>query len=237
MNLLRLQRLDELQQGNLALRRVLKWSVRMPGRLPRLWRWLLTVAVVVLLLELAGCLLAWRSPDPAPTRAVETARLKREIAALEKKLAAQVPRELFIVIDTAHNRVELRSPGRPPVSMPASCGSGNVLVDPDGGRSWVFETPRGVFSVQSKVSKPLWIKPDWAYLEAGEAIPSNPRERAVPGMLGDYALGIGRGYFIHGTLYKRMLGRNVSHGCIRLGDDDLKLLVKSVPIGTRVMIF
>jgi len=237
MNLLRLQRLADPQQGSTVLRRGLQLAVRLPGRLPRLRRWLLPVAAAVLLLELAGCLLAWRSPDPSPTSPVEPARLKREIAALEKKLAARAPRELLIVIDTAHNRVELRRPGQAPVSMPASCGSGNVLVEPGGGRSWVFETPRGVFSVQSKVSNPLWIKPDWAYLEAGEAIPSNPRERAVPGMLGDYALGIGHGYFIHGTLYKRMLGRNVSHGCIRLGDDDLKLLVKSVPIGTRVMIF
>ena len=39
-------------------------------------------------------------------------------------------------------------------------------------------------------------------------------------MMGDYALGIGSGYFIHGTLYKRLLGRNVSHGCVRLGDED-----------------
>ena len=56
-------------------------------------------------------------------------------------------------------------------------------------------------------------------------------------MMGDYALGLGRGYFIHGTMYKRLLGRNVSHGCVRLGDEDLKLLYTSIPIGTRVIIY
>jgi L,D-transpeptidase YbiS len=55
--------------------------------------------------------------------------------------------------------------------------------------------------------------------------------------MGDYALGLGNGYFIHGTLYKRMLGRNVSHGCVRLGDEDLAHLYRNVPIGTRVFIF
>jgi len=42
------------------------------------------------------------------------------------------------------------------------------------------------------------------------------------GVLGDYALGFGQGYFIHGTLYTRLLGRNVTHGCIRVADKDLE---------------
>ncbi len=56
-------------------------------------------------------------------------------------------------------------------------------------------------------------------------------------MLGEYAVGIGRGYFIHGTLYSRLLGRNVSHGCVRLGDEDLRALVRATEIGTRVIIY
>ncbi|MCX5914317.1 MAG: L,D-transpeptidase, partial [Deltaproteobacteria bacterium] len=60
--------------------------------------------------------------------------------------------------------------------------------------------------------------------------------RVEPGMLGDYALGFGDGYFIHGTLYTRLLGKNITHGCIRVGDRDLKTLYQSAPLGTKVFI-
>jgi L,D-transpeptidase YbiS len=55
--------------------------------------------------------------------------------------------------------------------------------------------------------------------------------------MGDYALGIGNGYFLHGTLYTRLLGRNVTHGCVRIGDADLEYLYKNVPLGTKVYLF
>lgn len=189
--------------------------------------------------ELSGWVLAHRGPGVAAAvdKVPDAARLTRDVAALEKKLAALAPKGQYVVIDTARNQVTLRRGEEIQASMLASCGSGNVLEDPAGGRTWVFETPRGVFQVNSKVNKPVWIKPDWAFIEEGEEIPKNQRDRAVAGMLGDHAIGIGRGYFIHGTLYKRMLGRNVSHGCVRLGDEDLKQLVKTVQIGTRVVIF
>ncbi|AMV72450.1 hypothetical protein JCM30471_09650 [Desulfuromonas carbonis] len=202
----------------------------------------LVLALLLVLAQGAGWFIAHRevpllhdtgSADPLPA----PAKLPGAIKSLQRKLAALAPKGIFVVVDTAANRVMLRRGEETLRTMVASCGSGNVLEDPAGGRSWTFETPRGSFSVQSKVNNPLWIKPDWAYLEEGEAIPRNRAERAQPGMLGEYAVGIGQGYFIHGTLYKRLLGRNVSHGCVRLGDEDLTALVKSVPLGTRVIIY
>ena len=62
-------------------------------------------------------------------------------------------------------------------------------------------------------------------------------DRMEEGVLGDYGLSLGNGYLIHGTLYTRLLGRNVTHGCVRVGDKDLKELYKSIPIGTKVIIF
>jgi L,D-transpeptidase ErfK/SrfK len=56
-------------------------------------------------------------------------------------------------------------------------------------------------------------------------------------VLGEYALGFGKGYFIHGTLYTRLLGKNVTHGCIRLNDDDLKSVYQLARVGTPIMIF
>jgi lipoprotein-anchoring transpeptidase ErfK/SrfK len=57
------------------------------------------------------------------------------------------------------------------------------------------------------------------------------------GVLGDYALGFGEGFFIHGTLYTRLLGRSVTHGCVRVGDDDLKAIYEAASIGTKIFIF
>ena len=226
------------------LRRSAGWA-EFPNLLLRHRRLMFSLAVAAglfMLLELSGWLLAGRKFHPAAgTAKKETipapARLPSGIGALQRRLAALAPSGLFIVVDTAANRVFLRRGEESLRTMVASCGSGNVLEDQAGGRTWTFETPRGVFSVLSKVDNPVWIKPDWAYLEEGDAIPRNPRERAQPGMLGDYALGIGNGYFIHGTLYTRLLGRNVSHGCVRLGSEDLAALVKSVSLGTRVIIY
>ena len=62
-------------------------------------------------------------------------------------------------------------------------------------------------------------------------------ERIEAGTLGDYALGFGDGYFIHGTLYTRLLGRNVTHGCVRVGDEDLKAVFRAVSIGTKIYIY
>jgi hypothetical protein len=204
-----------------------------------------TILVLFILLEVTGCMLAQRekgvappAPPGPPGASDNRARiLSGKNSALQKRIAALAPQGLYLVIDTANNRVYLRKGEQTLKEMVASCGSGNVLEDPVAGRKWTFDTPRGEFQVRSKVTNPIWIKPDWAFIEEGEPIPDKSSERAEPGMMGDYALGLGRGYFIHGTMYKRLLGRNVSHGCVRLGDEDLKALYETANIGTRVIIF
>jgi lipoprotein-anchoring transpeptidase ErfK/SrfK len=218
-------------------------SLRAAPPLRALRRALLCLLVVLVLLELSGSYLAYRVTVPASAVAatVATQRTAEQLQAanerLTKKIIGRRPKEPYLVIDTGNNRVTLRQGDEIIRDMLASCGSGNVLEDTASGRRWVFDTPRGEHRIKSKVTKPLWIKPDWAFLEEGKPIPTNSAQRAEPGAMGDYALGIGNGYFIHGTLYKRMLGRNVSHGCVRLGDEDLALLYQKVPIGTRVFIF
>jgi lipoprotein-anchoring transpeptidase ErfK/SrfK len=153
-------------------------------------------------------------------------------------LLAAAPRGPYIVVDTAQNRVYLRNGNRMIYSAVASTGSGARLQDPHNpNNGWVFDTPRGVFTISSKARNPTWNKPDWAFIEEGEPIPTKPKDRIATGVLGDYALGFGNGYFIHGTLYTRMLGTNVTHGCIRLGDEPLEYLFHNVPLGTTLIIF
>jgi L,D-transpeptidase YbiS len=223
-----------------------------PERKPRRrwWLWLLSGIFLAVLAAFAGVLAYGWHLGHRPANAAVEITIKDDkgkpvapdkVAAandkLRKKMAALAPKGQYVVIDTANNRVYLRDGERTLREMIASCGSGNVLVDPVGGRTWTFDTPRGQFQVKSKVNNPVWIKPDWAFIEEGEPIPKDPRERADANVMGDYALGIGNGYFIHGTLYKRLLGRNVSHGCVRLGDADLEFLFKTATLGTKVIIY
>ena len=71
----------------------------------------------------------------------------------------------------------------------------------------------------------------------GEPIPKNPADRLDYGTLGEYALYFGDGFMIHGTLYERLLGRAVSHGCIRVGRDDLRKVWANARIGTQIFIY
>jgi len=71
------------------------------------------------------------------------------------------------------------------------------------------------------------------YIAAGEPLPA-----VVPAgpdnPMGLYALYIGRLYAIHGTNANFGIGLRVSHGCVRLRNDDIKFLFENVPVGTRV---
>jgi L,D-transpeptidase YbiS len=141
------------------------------------------------------------------------------------------------VVDTGRNRLYLKKGDRVIRDAVISSGSGSILKDPSGKRQWIFDTPRGEYRVTARQVAPAWIRPDWAFIEEGETIPRDPRKRVEEGVLGDYALGFGNGYFIHGTLYTRLLGRNVTHGCIRVGDRDLKAVYATADVGTRIYIF
>ena len=166
------------------------------------------------------------------------ARLRAHHAALKQQLASYAPAGAYIVVDTARNRLYVKRGDAVLLDAVASTGSGTILDHPDEPeRRWVFDTPRGAFAVQSKLVNPAWVKPDWAFLEEGRAIPANVAERVETGTLGEYAFGFGNGYFIHGTLYTRLLGRNVTHGCIRLNDDDLRAVNRLTDIGTPLIIF
>ncbi len=157
---------------------------------------------------------------------------------IKKNLSSLFPKGNYIVIDTARNILYLKNGDRVLHQAIISTGSGKFLMDPRNlEKKWVFDTPRGEFKIKIKVVEPVWVKPDWAFIEEGDDIPKNYNDRMEPGVLGDYALGIGNGYFIHGTLYTRLLGKPITHGCIRVGDKDLKIIYKSATIGTKVYIF
>jgi lipoprotein-anchoring transpeptidase ErfK/SrfK len=61
-------------------------------------------------------------------------------------------------------------------------------------------------------------------------------QRRVADALGPYKLDMGDGYLIHGTHYynEETIGEAVSHGCVRMRNEDLERLYKLVPRGTFV---
>jgi hypothetical protein len=162
---------------------------------------------------------------------------KKELRKARRNLSRLKPSRPYIVIDTHSNVISLRTEGSILFKATCSTGSGGELIDSITGRRWIFNTPRGVFKVTSKLVDPWWRKPDWAFIEENESIPDDPSERLDPEMLGEYALGFGDDYYIHGTIYERLLGVNVTHGCVRVGSDDLKKLYNAVSIGTLIYIF
>ena len=176
-----------------------------------------------------------------PATAAERAKLRRSEEVRRRKLLADIdrrrPRGVHVVIDQTHNRLYLKRGDELLREAVCSAGSGMVLQEYSGERKWIFDTPRGVFKIRNKVTDPVWTKPDWAFVEEGTPIPRDPAKRVERGVLGDYALPFGQGYLIHGTLYTRLLGRPTSHGCIRLGDDDLSAVYHTVSVGTPIFIY
>ncbi|MEW6751562.1 MAG: L,D-transpeptidase [Candidatus Latescibacterota bacterium] len=186
--------------------------------------------------------IAWRrlGPEAAAARADslqrEVTRLRASIEELSRAEAERRPEGPYIVVDTASNRLLMWKDGQVLVDAVCSTGSGRELVH--GKRRWVFHTPRGVREVLYKQYLPVWLKPDWAFIEENEKIPAaGSPERLEEAVLGEYALGMGDGYLIHGTLWKRYLGQSVTHGCVRLDDADLELVYNNAVIGTPIYIF
>jgi len=168
----------------------------------------------------------------------QIANTKLEITRLDRRLTSYIPTQTYLVINTVDNRFFLYRNRRLIREGYCSSGSYTLLKTEDGEMEWIFKTPRGRFTIQGKITHPVWRRPDWAFVEEGLPIPgpSDP-SRYEYGVLGDYAMSLGDGYLIHGTLYTRQLGMPVTHGCIRLNDDDLEAVYTALSIGSKVYIY
>ncbi|HKK42870.1 MAG TPA: L,D-transpeptidase [Bacteroidales bacterium] len=167
----------------------------------------------------------------------ETAAVSRDIQRLERKYNVNTSGQSYIVINTTDNRFCLYRNKK--LIREGFCSSGSyTLLKTDNDRKWIFKTPKGKYWVRGKTTNPVWKRPDWSFVEEGLPIPpADDQSRYEYGVLGDYALSIGDGYLIHGTIYKRFLGMPVTHGCVRLNDDDLKVIFNTLSVGSKVYIF
>lgn len=163
--------------------------------------------------------------------------LNKKLDQLNKKAERLAPGNAFLVINTTNNTFELYKNNQ--VIRQGRCSTGSFIsLEVDSTKSFLFETPKGVMTVRNKVTNPVWTKPDWAFIEEGLPVPPQGHSsRREANVLGDYALILGDGYMIHGTLYQRLIGSPVTHGCVRMLDDDLESIYKTLPIGSKVFIY
>jgi lipoprotein-anchoring transpeptidase ErfK/SrfK len=67
--------------------------------------------------------------------------------------------------------------------------------------------------------------------------PYGTTARRYMGVMGTRRLELGDGYGIHGTDHPESIGRSVSHGCVRMRNEDIEALYPMVPVGTPVYIY
>ncbi|MGQ0764347.1 MAG: L,D-transpeptidase [Gemmatimonadota bacterium] len=226
--------------------------------------------------------------------------VKREVGAESDSLRSMIEAPVdttanrpYIVVSIADHRLTYRHGDDVLFTTRVATGSGKVLAK-GGGNQWKFETPRGRLVVLSKEQDPVWVPPDWHYVEVahkkklgllklqrgtdhalndgsmltvqgsnvvrrltdgtldilepgegrelivdGQVVvpPFGTNQRKFPGVLGTHRLNLGDGYALHGTNAPSSIGTSVSHGCVRLRDEDAETLFRIVPVGTPVFIY
>ena len=210
----------------------------------------------------------------------QVTNLQSEVADAEKQITDLQDSSFVITVSTQENKVYAHRDGQLVFEGVASTGSNSTLSTAGGTK--VFRTPIGRFRIKSKETNPLWVPPDWHYVEEaqkrglravrlqqGQSIgdvrasgsevyaggstaepgdiivrggaviipPIGTRARKIPQVLGTHRLNLGDGYALHGTQAVSQLGRSVSHGCVRLHNDDIARLYEMASVGDEVIIY
>jgi lipoprotein-anchoring transpeptidase ErfK/SrfK len=90
-------------------------------------------------------------------------KLRSAVARVELKLDDSQDTGQTIIVSTAENKVYVRRGGRTIFEAVCSTGKGTSMVID--GRTMVFDTPTGSFHIQSKEENPMWVPPDWHFVE------------------------------------------------------------------------
>ena len=114
-------------------------------------------------------------------------------------------------------------------------GNGQAIRYPVGvgkaGMAW-----HGSARVERKLVRPSWGPPEDIW-RANPNLPAVIPGGAPNNPMGEAVLGLDRGnYAIHGTNDPSSIGRYVSHGCIRMFNQDIVDLYGRVPVGTPVYV-
>ena len=96
-------------------------------------------------------------------KSVQVGKLQSEVATSDKQISDPHDPDFIITVSTAENKVYAKRNGQ--LVFEAVCSTGKNTALNIGGRTMVFRTPIGRFKIQSKEEHPLWVPPDWHYVE------------------------------------------------------------------------
>lgn len=103
--------------------------------------------------------------ETAEERGQKLERLRSDVQSAEVRLAEAKDSEQTVIVSTAENRVYVRRGGQKVFEAICSTGKGTTLVE--GGKTMKFETPTGRFRIVSKEENPVWVPPEWHFIEEG----------------------------------------------------------------------
>jgi hypothetical protein len=155
----------------------------------------------------------------------ETPRGVRKVLSKDKDPVWRPPDWHFAEVALEHN-LKLRSLER-----------GQVVRLRDGTRLKIEGDEVGIIAPGSKEFTPLVLDMHVVFDNTLFVPPVDTKHRQIEGELGHFRLYLGDGYQIHGTPYANSIGASVTHGCVRLHDDDIEWLYENVPVGTKVYIY
>lgn len=132
----------------------------------------------------------------------------------------------FIVIDKRNFQFYLyNSRGKLLRIGPVAIGKGTTQH----GR---FETPVGIYPIKSKIPVDDWVRPDWYFVEEGEAIPKRWEDRKVPGFF-RFKMVIDGTRYIH---YAEATGGRLTHGCLGLDWEDAEAVFHTLQVGSYCIV-
>ncbi len=102
----------------------------------------------------------------AAQRAVHLNTLQQKMASISKTTDDLPDTGQVILVSTAENKLYVRRDGQTIFEAVCSTGKGTTLaVD---GRTKVFDTPIGKLRIKSKETDPVWVPPDWHFVELAQ---------------------------------------------------------------------
>ncbi len=120
--------------------------------------------------------------------------LTKQVEAKERKLAEREEELLpsnkpYLVVSLAERRVLYIRGADTIFRAPVAVGSGKTLVI--GGKTKRFQTPRGKMTITHKELNPVWVPPNWHYIEyaRNRGLGVVDMSNASPGALGGYPAG------------------------------------------------
>lgn len=179
---------------------------------------LICFGAAVLLLSIQWRMVSSASNPTSDTPNSTATKVQVAASLMTRQSSAAATSNLHLKVDLSDRRLDVYRAEKLEASYPIAVGQ----------EGW--ETPTGSFNVIEMERNPIWEHPI-----TGEEVPSGPDNPLGSRWIGFWA---DNRYYVgfHGTNQEDSIGHAVSHGCVRLRDQDIQKLYELVSIGTEVTV-